>query len=54
MGRTRTNRIVNITSEPTVALTDLAVVRVVHASANSLIGELSATGELRNEKSRLH
>lgn len=47
MGRTRTNRIVNIVSEPTVSPTDLAVVRVVHASSNSLIGELSATGGLR-------
>jgi len=41
MGRTRTNRIVNIASEPTIAPPDLAIVRLVHASPNSLIGEWS-------------
>ena len=47
MGRTRTNRIVNIPSVSEIATADLATVRLVHASPNSLIGELSATEGVR-------
>lgn len=43
MGRTRTNRIVNIPTVPSLATADLATVRLVHASPNSLMGELSVT-----------
>jgi tRNA-2-methylthio-N6-dimethylallyladenosine synthase len=43
MGRTRTNRIVNMASEPAIGPADLAIVRLVRASPNSLIGEWSVT-----------